>query len=48
MEPSQDYNDFVHTGPGTLAGRFLRNFWQPVYRVKDLKPGASGTHPTHE
>jgi len=31
--------DFVHTGPGTLAGRYLRLFWQPVYRVKDLKPG---------
>ena len=39
MELSQDYNDFVHTGPGTLAGRFLRKYWQPVYRVKDLKPG---------
>ncbi len=39
MEPSQDYTDLVHTGPGTLAGRFLRTFWQPVCRVKDLKPG---------
>ena len=38
MEPSQDYTDFVHTGPGTLAGRYLRMFWQPVYRVKDLAP----------
>ncbi len=24
------YEDFVSIGPGTLAGRFLRNFWQPV------------------
>ncbi len=31
--------DFVHTGPGTLAGRYLRMFWQPVYRAKDLEPG---------
>lgn len=23
--------DFAHTGPGTLAGRYLRSFWQPVY-----------------
>ena len=39
METSQDYTDFVHTGPGTLAGRYLRTFWHPVYRVKDLNPG---------
>src|SRR5919199_1204550 len=31
--------DFVHTGPGTLAGRYLRRFWQPVYRVQDLAAG---------
>ena len=23
--------DFVHTGPGTLAGRYLRRYWQPIY-----------------
>jgi 5,5'-dehydrodivanillate O-demethylase oxygenase subunit len=28
--------DFVHTGPGTLAGKYLRAFWQPVYRAEDL------------
>ena len=39
MASSQDYTDFYHTGPGTLAGRFLRMFWQPVYRVKDLSAG---------
>jgi 5,5'-dehydrodivanillate O-demethylase oxygenase subunit len=35
----QDHTDFVHTGPGTLAGRYLRMFWQPVYRGQDLAPG---------
>jgi 5,5'-dehydrodivanillate O-demethylase oxygenase subunit len=34
-----DYTDFVHTGPGTLAGRYLRTFWQPIYRAEDLAPG---------
>ena len=34
-----DQVDFVHTGPGTLAGRYLRMFWQPVFRAEDLKPG---------
>src|SRR5262249_25147991 len=36
---SSDYTDFVHTGPETLAGRFMRRFWQPVYRAQDLLPG---------
>ncbi len=31
--------DFVHTGPGTLAGRYLRSFWQPVYVTAQLSPG---------
>jgi 5,5'-dehydrodivanillate O-demethylase len=31
--------DFVHTGPGTLAGRYLRMFWQPVYLSAELKNG---------
>jgi 5,5'-dehydrodivanillate O-demethylase len=34
-----DYRDFVHTGPRTLAGRFLRRFWQPIYRSDDLSTG---------
>jgi 5,5'-dehydrodivanillate O-demethylase oxygenase subunit len=34
-----DWIDFVHTGPGTLAGRYLRGFWQPVFRSQDLTPG---------
>jgi hypothetical protein len=32
----RDHDDFSHTGPGTLAGRFMRRFWQPVYLSKDL------------
>ena len=31
--------DFVPTGPGTLAGKYMRMFWQPVYRAKDLSIG---------
>ena len=34
-----DYSDFVHTGPRTIAGRYLRHFWQPVYRAEDLAKG---------
>jgi 5,5'-dehydrodivanillate O-demethylase len=33
------YSDFAHTGPGTLAGRFMRTFWQPVARARDLPAG---------
>lgn len=31
--------DFVHTGPDTLAGRYMRRFWHPVYRSHDLPTG---------
>jgi 5,5'-dehydrodivanillate O-demethylase len=31
--------DFVHAGPDTMAGRYLRRFWQPVYRAENLAPG---------
>ena len=31
--------DLYRTEPGTLAGRYLRSFWQPVYRAKDLPAG---------
>jgi 5,5'-dehydrodivanillate O-demethylase oxygenase subunit len=34
-----DFTDFAHTGPGTLAGRYLRRFWQPIHRAIDLPPG---------
>ena len=34
-----DPASFSATGPGTLAGRYLRQFWQPVYHATDLAPG---------
>src|SRR5688572_9172855 len=34
-----DWTDFAHTGPGTLAGRFMRKFWHPVFVARDLLPG---------
>ncbi len=34
-----DYLNFHHTGPGTLAGRYMRMFWQPVYHSHDLPTG---------
>src|SRR5204862_7802724 len=37
--PEPEWTDFVHTGPGTLAGRYLRLFWQPVFRSQDVAAG---------
>ena len=37
--PYQDFEDFDHTGPGTLMGRYLRRFWQPVHIASDLLVG---------
>lgn len=39
--PTAKFNevDFVHTGPTTLAGRYMRRFWQPVYVGERLKAG---------
>ena len=34
-----DFREFVHTGPGTLAGRFLRMFWPPVCCSHELAVG---------
>ena len=34
-----NFMDFYYTGPGTLAGRYMRKFWHPVLRAEDLKPG---------
>ncbi len=31
--------DFVHTGPGTIAGDYMRSFWHPIYIAADLLPG---------
>ena len=36
-----EYEDFVRTGPGTLAGRYLRQIWQPVYHSADIAPGSA-------
>jgi hypothetical protein len=36
---SDDTLDFAHVGSDTLAGRFLRLFWQPVARSADLETG---------
>jgi 5,5'-dehydrodivanillate O-demethylase len=30
--------DIGRTGPGTLAGRYLRSFWQPVLHADQLRP----------
>jgi 5,5'-dehydrodivanillate O-demethylase len=34
-------SDLVHTGPGTLAGRYMRSFWQPVRRSEDVVAGTA-------
>jgi len=33
------YADILRVGPGTIAGRYLRRFWQPVFVGADLTPG---------
>src|SRR5262245_61577304 len=33
------YSDLAHVGPDTLAGQYLRRFWQPPYVGRDLLPG---------
>ena len=37
--PHDKYSDIVHTGPGTIGGRYLRSFWQPVFVSADLPKG---------
>ena len=34
-----DQIDIARCGPDTLAGRYIRTFWQPVFRSCDLLPG---------
>jgi 5,5'-dehydrodivanillate O-demethylase oxygenase subunit len=34
-----DFDDFVHTGPKSIAGRYLRRFWQPVCCSYELQAG---------
>jgi 5,5'-dehydrodivanillate O-demethylase len=39
MTRAGKYLDFIHTGPDTLAGKFLRMFWQPVFCSHELGAG---------
>ena len=39
LKPNVDDADFVHTGPATLAGKYMRRFWQPIYVSETLKQG---------
>ena len=34
-----DSNAVWHTGPGTLAGRYLRRFWQPIHLSRGVGSG---------
>jgi 5,5'-dehydrodivanillate O-demethylase len=34
-----DFQDFVYTGPSTIAGQYLRRFWHPVFVSAELKAG---------
>src|SRR5579872_5368599 len=33
------FADLEPVGPGTPSGRYLRRFWHPVRRARDLAPG---------
>lgn len=39
VETTLQFKDLEAVGPGTPAGRYLRLFWHPVCRVRDLLPG---------
>ena len=39
QERIPDFKDFAPTGYDTLAGDYMRCFWQPGYRAKDLLVG---------
>ena len=36
---SERYPDFTSIGPDSLAGRFIRHFWQPVHLTENLPAG---------
>jgi len=38
MAKQHPWEDFAHVGPGTLAGRYIRSYWQPVCIAAELKP----------
>lgn len=37
--PPRTKADYLHTGPGTLCGRYLRQFWHPIHQASWLRPG---------
>jgi 5,5'-dehydrodivanillate O-demethylase len=39
IHPDTYLDEFPLTGPGTLGGKFMRQFWHPVARSVDLAPG---------
>src|SRR5262245_16181727 len=39
MAQKLTFADLEPVGPGTPTGRYLRRFWQPVHRARDLAPG---------
>src|SRR5579883_486696 len=39
FEAAKELPDFRLTGPDTLAGRYMRRFWHPVYVAEDLPAG---------
>jgi 5,5'-dehydrodivanillate O-demethylase len=39
VRTNEEETDFVHTGSGTIGGRYLRRFWQPIYLSRDLAKG---------
>jgi len=39
MSEADARKDFAHTGPGTLAGRYLRRFWHPIAVSDELDVG---------
>jgi 5,5'-dehydrodivanillate O-demethylase len=43
VQPKDFYDEFARTGPDTLGGRYLRQFWHPVARSQDLEPGTAKT-----
>jgi 5,5'-dehydrodivanillate O-demethylase len=38
VERGLSFDHIVRTDPGTLAGRYLRSFWQPIYHSVDIAP----------
>jgi 5,5'-dehydrodivanillate O-demethylase oxygenase subunit len=39
LESKLEFADLEAVGPGTPSGRFLRHFWQPLHRSRDLRGG---------